>query len=245
LALWLLGYPEQALRMADDAVRLAERLAHAPGLAHAFAFVTYLHQFRREVHRVRERAEALIALCSEQGVEHFLAAGIALRGWALVQQQGRAPDGIAEIRRGLASGHAAGIGITVAYLWALLADAHRQTGDVEEGLKAADAALAEVASGGMRFWEPEMLRLKGELLMLQAGSEVAAERCIRDALDGAHRQSAKSLELRAAVSLTRLRQSQGRRAEAHALLAPIYAWFTEGLDTADLREAKALLDELS
>jgi predicted ATPase len=129
---------------------------------------------------------------------------------------------------------------------ALLAEAYGKVGQTEAGLTALAEALAIAHRTGERFWEAEIHRLKGEFLLARAtGHDTEAEASFRQALDGARRQQAKSWELRAATSLARLWQQQGQRAEAHALLAPVYGWFTEGFDTADLQEAKALLDALA
>jgi predicted ATPase len=117
-------------------------------------------------------------------------------------------------------------------------------GQTTEGLAALAEALATLAKSGVPWWEAELYRLRGELLLLAADNEAAAEVCFHQALDSARRRQVRSLELRAAMSLARLWQRQGKRQEAHDLLAPIYSWFTEGFDTADLQEARALLDEL-
>ncbi len=128
----------------------------------------------------------------------------------------------------------------------MLAEAYGESGQAEEGLRLLAKALATTHQHGMHLWEPELYRVKGELLLRQLVPDAQeAESCFRQALDSAHRQEAKSLELRAATSLSRLWQRQGKDAEARTLLAPIYGWFTEGFDTADLREAKGLLDALS
>ena len=151
-----------------------------------------------------------------------------------------------QIQQGLAASRATGATRDRPYHLALLAEASAQVGQTTEGLGAAAEALATVAKSAVRWWEAELYRLKGELLLQHAGApSEEAETCFQQALEIAHRQEAKSLELRAAMSLSRLWQQQGMRDEARELLAPIYGWFTEGFDTADLQEAKALLEELS
>ena len=126
------------------------------------------------------------------------------------------------------------------------ADVYGKAGQADEGLRVLGQARAAVHNSEGRFYEAELSRLQGELTLARAaGQQAEAEACFQQALDIAHRQEAKSLELRAAMSLARLWQQQGKRAEAHALLAPVYGWFTEGFDTADLQEAKALLDTLA
>jgi len=170
--------------------------------------------------------------------------GTVLQGWALAQQ-GQWEEAIARMRRGYAAWRATGAEVDVPYFLVLLAEAYGKVGQVEEGLELL-AEAAVVVDKGERYWEAELYRLKGELLLARsADTQAEVEICLHQALDIARRQQAKSLELRAAMSLSRLWQRQEKRAEAHALLAPIYGWFTEGFDTADLKEAKALLEELA
>ncbi|HYY15544.1 MAG TPA: tetratricopeptide repeat protein [Gammaproteobacteria bacterium] len=166
-----------------------------------------------------------------------------LLGWALALQ-GQSTEGITQIHEGLAAWQAIGTPHVRAWMLALLADAYGHVGRVEEGLAALAEALTIVDTTGGRKEEAELYRLKGELLW-QAGTSAEAAACFQQALAIARRQQAKSWELRAAMSLSRLWQRQGRREDARQLLAPIYGWFTEGFDTADLREAKQLLEELS
>jgi len=173
-----------------------------------------------------------------------VAQGTILRGWALAEQ-GQSAEGIAQMRQGIAAWPATGAELSVPYWSALLAEAYGQAGQAEAGLRVLAEALTAVHKTGDRHHEAELYRLKGELLLTQdVPDEQEAESCLRQAVDVACQQQAKSLELRAAMSLSRLWQQQGKRVEAHALLAPIYGWFTEGFDTADLQEAKALLAEL-
>ena len=231
-----------------EALTLAQELAHPFSLAFALYFAAWLHQFRREGQAAQERAEAAMALSTRAGVSaYWVAWGTILRGWALAVQ-GQGAEGMAQMRQGLAAWRATGAELRRPYFLALLAEAYGKAGQAEEGLHVLAEALAAVAAdSGERFCEAELYRLKGELL-LQAGTvpdDAEAEACFQQALDMARRQQAKSLELRAAMSLSRLWQQQGKRAEAHELLAPIYGWFTEGFDTADLQEAKALLEALA
>jgi len=166
------------------------------------------------------------------------------RGWAWAEQ-GQIEEGIEQIRQGLAAYQATGAEVAVPYFLARLAEAYGKVGQVGEGLALLDEALTVVDKTGERWWEAELHRLKGELLLWQAvPDEHQAEACFQQALSVARRQEAKALELRAAMSLSRLWQQQAKCKEAHDLLAPIYGWFTEGFDTADLQEAKALLKEL-
>ena len=172
-----------------------------------------------------------------------------MRGWALAAR-GHGEEGITQIRQALAADRSTGATRDRPYNLALLAEASAQGGQTTEGLEALAEALALLATSGVRWWEAELHRLRGETSLLQRSDRAPAamgeaEACFQQALDIARRQQAKSLELRAAMSLSRLWQQQGKRAEARELLAPIYGWFTEGFDTADLQEAKALLEELS
>jgi predicted ATPase len=243
--LWLLGYPDQALQRSCEALTLAQELAHPFSLAHALCMAAVLRQFRREDQTIREQAYAALQLSSEQGFSLWLAGTTILQGWTQAEQ-GQSQEGIAQMRNGLAGWQATGAEYHRAYWLALLAEAYGKGGQGTEGLCVLAEALTIVNSTRERNYEAELYRLKGELLLQQAaGSGDEAETCFRQALDIARQQQARSLELRAAMSLSRLWQRQCKRAEACALLAPIYGWFTEGFDTADLQEAKALLDELA
>jgi predicted ATPase len=245
LALWLLGYPAQALERSDEALTLARELAHLSSLAYALDWAAMLHRLRREAKAVRERAAAAITLSTEQGLTAFLAWGTIQHGWSLAAQ-GQGAEGMAQIRQGVATFQATGIQAYQPYHLALLAEAYARAGQGEEGLPVLAEALMMVHNTGERNYEAELYRLKGELLLQHAtGSSEAAATCFHQALDIARRQQAKSLELRAAMSLSRLWQQQGKRAEAYQLLAETYGWFTEGFDTADLQEARALLEDLT
>ena len=202
------------------------------------------------MHAAKEQAEAAITLSTERGFPHRLAEGVLLQGWALAMQ-GQTEEGIAQLRQGMAAWRATGAEIAWPLWLALLAEAYGKAGQAGEGLTVLAEARALVHKTEERFWEAELYRLTGELLLAQEDTRdkgqklEAVETCFRQALDIARRQQAKSLELRATMSLSRLWQRQGKRTEAHALLAPIYGWFTEGFETADLREAKELLEALS
>jgi predicted ATPase len=244
LALWCLGYPDQALQQSHEALTLAQELAHPFSLAYAMCFAGMFCQLRREVQAAQERATAEIALCTEQGFALYLARGTILRGWALAEQ-GQGEEGRAQMHQGMAAYQATGSEVFRPYYLAFLAEAYGKAGQAEEGLTMLAEALTAVHKTGERFYEAELYRLKGELLMARsAAHHMEAETCFRQALDVARCQQAKSWELRAALSLSRLWQQQGERAKAQDLLAPIYGWFTEGFGTADLQEAKALLEAL-
>jgi predicted ATPase len=244
-ALWCLGSPDQGLTQSQEALTLAQQSMYAYTLAHTWCAAATSQQFRREVHVVQERAEAAIRLAEEQGFLYCMAQGAMLRGWTLAQQ-GHAQEGIAQFAQGLRDYRATGAEVMQPYFLALLAEAHATLGEPEAGLTVLTEALTRVDTTGERWYESEIYRLKGALLLQQNSDHQAeAESSFHHALDIARNQQAKSLELRAAMSLSRLWHQQGKRQEAHDLLAPVYNWFTEGFDTADLKDAKALLDELA
>jgi class 3 adenylate cyclase/predicted ATPase len=245
LILWSLGYPEQALAHIHDALALAHALADPFSLAWARCYAAFVSQFRRDVPAVHEHAEAAVALSTAQGFPQWMAMGTSLRGWALaMQSQGEV--GMAQVRQGITAWQATGAKFFVPYFCTLLAEVSDHLGHPEEGLQALAEAHTLVQQHEDRYWEAEVCRLRGVLLLRQPGTPQAeAETWLQRALDVTRHQEAKSLELRAAMSLSRLWQQQGKRQEAHDLLAPVYAWFTEGFDTADLQDAKAFLDTLA
>jgi predicted ATPase len=245
-ALWLLGYPDQAVQKNHDAVNLAHELSHPFSLVLALHSSTEVHQHRREPRFTQDLAEAMIAVCTEHDISpEFLAKGTIWRGWAMAAE-GRPEEGIADIEQGLTAVRATGAKLSQFYYLALLAEVYGQTGQADQGLNALTEALELVERTDERWWEPEVRRLKGELLLSQPAQDMAeAEECFNRAIAVAQRQSAKSLELRAAMSLARLWRDQSQAAKARDLLTPIYGWFTEGFDTPDLKDAKALLDELA
>jgi predicted ATPase len=244
-ALWALGYPNQALDKSLEALTLAEELAHPFSLAFALDWTTEIHLLRREWQLAQERAEALIALSREQGFEQRLAEGTAQRGWALAEQ-GQSEEGVAQIHHGLAALRTTWAEIARPQNLTRLAAAYGKRGQSDEGLHMLAEALALADNGDVRWRVAEIYQLKGDLILRQTVPvERDAENCFHQALEVARCQQAKSWELRAALSLSRLWQQQGRRQQANDLLAPIYGWFTEGFDTADLQEAKALLETLA
>jgi predicted ATPase len=241
--LWLLGYPDQALASSQAALALAQQLAHPYTLLQALYWAAVLHHLRREAPLTQARAEAAMALAADQGFPRRQV--IPLRGWALAAR-GHGEAGLTQLQQGLGPSGGARATRDRAYRLSLLAEVSAQAGQPAAGLEALAEALATLPTSGGRWWEAELHRLRGELLWQHAvAPPEEAEACFQQALDIARRQEAKALELRAAMSLSRLWQQQGKRDEARALLAPIYGWFTEGFDTADLQEAKALLEELS
>jgi predicted ATPase/class 3 adenylate cyclase len=245
ITLWLLGYPDQARARVQEALALAHALSHPYSLAFAQCVVAIVSQFHRDVLAVQEQAGAGRALAVVQGFPLWVALGTSLGGWALAIQ-GQGEEAVAQIHQGVAAWRATGAALDVPYLYTLLAEVATHLGHTEDGLQALAEAHALVEQHEERWWEAEVCRLRGVVLLRQPGtSQAEAETWLQRALDVARRQEAKSLELRAAMSLSRLWQQQGKQADARALLAPLYTWFTEGFDTADLQEARALLDALA
>jgi predicted ATPase len=245
LTLWLLGYPEQALAHLHEALALAQALSHPPSLAFARCWVATVSQLCRDVPAVHAHAEAAVTLATEQGFPLWIAHGTPVRGWALALQ-GQGEEGMAQVRQGIAAWRATGAVLLLPYFSTVLADVCGHRNHTAEGLQALAEADTLIEQHEERWWEAEVCRLQGVLLLRQPeASQAEAEAWLQRALDVARRQEAKSLELRAAMSLARLWQQQGKRAEAYDLLVPIYGWFTEGFDTDDLREARALLDALA
>jgi predicted ATPase len=244
-ALWLLGYPDQARARMHEMLALAQELSHPFTLAFALNWAACVHRFRREWSPLHKRAEEVIALSREHGFAQRVATGTILQGGALAEQ-GQRQAGIEQICQGLAAFRATGSEVGLPQYASLLIEAYRAVGQVEEAFRVLAEALVLVGKHREHFWEAELHRLKGQLLLQQMVSDAKqAEVCFHQALAIARQQQAKSLALRAAMSLARLGQQQGKRAEAHQLLAEIYGWFTEGFDTADLQEARALLDALA
>jgi predicted ATPase len=240
LSLWMLGYPEQALQKGREALVLARELGHPASLGAAQALVALLRQFRRDVTETLELAEALQALAADQGLLFYFAAASVLRGWALVER-GRSGEGMAQIRQGFDTGGPTNAHLR-AHALALLAEAWCKKENFTEGLAVLATALKEAEETGMRFYEPELHRLKGELLLaLDPANPAEAEACFHQAVAIARSHQAKSLELRATMSLARLWQRLGRRDEARATLAAVYDTFTEGFTTPDLVDAAAFL----
>jgi predicted ATPase len=240
--LFYLGYPEQAFMKSNAAIAEARRLAHAPSLTQSLAFGAVLLSFLGDDTLLGEWADQLVAVASEQEFPYWGALGIIYRGWATAKN-GDLVEGISLLRNGLAASRATGGETYRPYHIALLASACGVAGQIEEALSLLDDALQIVDRTGERWFTAELNRHKGQLLLNEGHTE-AGEELYRGALSIAREQNAKLWELRAAMSLARLRRNQGGRAEARDLLASVYGWFTEGFDTPDLKEAKALLDEL-
>jgi class 3 adenylate cyclase/predicted ATPase len=242
IVLFCLGFPDQALAQNSAAIAEARRLAHRPSLAVGLTLGTILLSLVGKNAALDEWADQLIAVASEQGFPLWRAWGTIYRGWVKVKN-GDVAEGISLLRSGSTAYRATGAEAWMTHNTALLAGACEIAGQVEEAVTLLDDALQLVERTGERWLEPELHRHKGQLLLRQGHAE-AAEELYRKALSIAAEQGAKLWELRAAMSLARLRRDQGRHTEAHNLLAPVYGWFTEGFDTEDLKEAKALLEEL-
>jgi class 3 adenylate cyclase/predicted ATPase len=243
IVLFCLGFPEQALAQSSAAITEARRLAHPPSLAGSLTLGAVLLSFGGDNDVLGEWVDQLFSVATEQGFRHLGAQGTIYRGWFKVKN-GDVAEGMSLLRTGSAAFRATGAKALMPYHTGLLARACEIAGQIEEGLTIFDEALQIVDSTGDRFLEAELNRHKGQLLLRQGHSE-AAEELYRKALSIAEEQGAKLWELRAAASLARLRRDQGRPAEVRDLLAPVYGWFTEGFDTPDLKDAKALLDELA
>jgi predicted ATPase len=247
--LWYLGYPDDALKKSQEALTLAQELSHPYSLAFALHFAAHLRQYRREGQAVQAWAETAITQCTEHGFPMWLVYGTILRGWALAEQ-GQAEQGIALICQGLGTWRDMGTEFLRPYWLALLAEAYGNARRAEKGLTVLAEALAAVGKTAERRYEAELYRLKGELMLQsqvhsqRSKAEKEAEECFLTAIEIARKQQAKSLELRAVTSLSRLWRQQGKKDEARRMLVEIYGWFTEGFDTKDLQGAKELLEEL-
>lgn len=243
LALWALGFPDQALGRSREAVAQARRLAQPFNIARSLAWASLLLLLRGDWGAGARSAEEAISLSRQYGFSYWLAMGTIYLGYALFKQ-GQREEGIRIMREGLAAEAATGAEIGRPYFLALLGEALAAVGRIEEGGALIDSSLASVNSTSERFALPDIYRLKGELL-LEDRTDVGAEDSFRQAIDSARMRQAKSLELRAAISLSRLFQNQGRREEGRQTLSEICGWFTEGSETMDLRRARELLSDLS
>ncbi len=268
--LCLMGYLDQARQQADEAIRLARQIVHPFSLALAHYHAAVVHHTCRDLQRSQEMTEVAIALCTKHAFPYWLSSAQVLKGWVLTQQ-GQPDVGIALMLEGLAAYQATGAELNRPYSLTLLGEAHRALGKAAEGLTLLSEALQDSARNAGYFYQAEMYRLQGELLLnaergLQNNERKTnreeqrpvpihhssfsvhryeeAEACFLKAIDIARKQQAKSCELRATMSLSHLWRRQGKTQEARAQLTPLYAWFTEGLDSLDLQEAKTLLDEL-
>ena len=243
--LWLLGYPDQSLRCSREIRQLVQdALSHPLSRAYTLAFGAWPYMFRGETQVALEQTEIGVALAAKEGFPMFLAVGTIIRGWALAEA-GQSETGLDQIRHGLEAWRTTDAGVFRPQYLAMLVEAYRKTGQIEAALTTLAEALALAKETGEGWWDAELYRLKGELLRQKSLPDGEVEACFRQAIDLARRQQAKSLELRAVMSLGRLWQRQGKREASRQMLADIYNWFTEGFDTADLQAARSMLDELS
>jgi len=247
-ALWFLGYPDQARTRIRAALDLAHKMSHPVSTAAAANIASWVYQLLRDQRAAEEQAEEAVSLSTERGFELWRAMGMIGQGWALAEQ-GMVDDGIARLRAGLTALHSTGREVLMSYFLGLLAQAYAGSGKVEEGLNTLPEPQGPLDDGAERWWQAELYRLRGELILRRPScgldDEREAEECFSQALSTAHEQRAKSLELRAAISLSRLWHKQHRAAEARRNLADIYNWFTEGFKTPDLQDARTLLEQLS
>ncbi|MFQ5937124.1 MAG: adenylate/guanylate cyclase domain-containing protein, partial [Acidiferrobacterales bacterium] len=247
ISLWYLGYPDQALAQSQQAMQLAELLSHPMSLALAFSYSCWTRHCRGEANDTRQGTKDTIRQCTEHSVApHHVALVTVLGGWALAAQ-GHVQEGIAEMEQGLGGrGRTRGSPLRRPQNLVLLASAYETIGKTQEGRGAIAEALEIIAKTQERWCESEIYRIEGQILLSgSAKNQSAAEDSFKQAIEVARHHQTKSLELRAATSLARLWGDQGKRTQAQELLTPVYGWFTEGFDTADLKEAKALLDELA
>ncbi len=262
--LWLLGYPNQALQWSQEMLTLARERSHPFSLAYALGWAARIYRLRGEQQTSQRLEEEWVALCTEYGFVHQLAMATISRGWGLAEE-GRSEEGVVQIRQGLTAYRATGEELGVSSYLILLAEAYGKIGNFAEGHHSFTEAEEFIHRTEERFWEAELYRLYGELSLRlgerasgRTGEKVlvapspdrlvapsSPEACFLKAIEIAQQQQAKSFELRATISRARLWQQQGKQHEAHQMLSEIYNWFTEGFDTKDLQEAKALLDALS
>jgi len=258
--LWWLGYPDRALARSLEAIELAQCLPDLYSLIFALQYNAHLHVYRREAAHARERFESVMSLMREHAFVQFWRGGLTRLGWILVEQ-GAIEEGIVQILQGLDAERIHGVPLTRCSDLVILAQAYVKAGQFQQGLRVVAEALEITRNDAVRHYEPELYRLKGELLLQADLHGLAAhvspppsacdtppteeaEACFQQAIDLAGQQGAKSLELRAVMSLSRLWQHQGKQTLARQRLAELYGWFTEGFDTSDLQEAKSLLEAL-
>jgi class 3 adenylate cyclase/predicted ATPase len=246
LVLGALGYPEQAFNKVEQVLALADELHHPQTFAFAQLILAMVYHDLRQASATKAAAETLITFSEEQGWGgDYSGVPTIFRGWAMASM-GNHEEGIAVMRQGLAMYRTTGVKVSQPYLICPLAEACVEAGRLDEGLAALTEASTAVERNGNHYYEPEMHRVRGELALKRHEGNVAeAEACFRRAIEVARKQHARIFELRAANGLARLLALQDKRDEARTMLAEIYSWFTEGFDTADLKDAKALLDELS
>ena len=241
---WLLGYPDRSLNLCHKALALARNLSHPLSTVFALSYAAILYQCHQKPREVQEHAEAAVTLATEQGFKFWTAFAGMFLGWAL-SYQGQREEGISLIRRSVTAWQATGAKLGGSRFHALMAGAFKKTGNVQAGLNVIAEALALAQTSEECYWKAELYRLKGELLLMQGEAAVEAENSFKQGIEISKRQGSKSWELRSTISMSRLWLSQGKREDAKRVLTEVYNRFTEGFDTADLSEAKALLEVTS
>jgi predicted ATPase len=245
LALWLLGYPEAALSDADGALKDAREIGHAATLMFALNEASYTCIYCGDFAAANALVDELVALANEKGALFWRMGGIMTQGYLMVVT-GKASNAVHTITSGLTAYQATGATLFMPQHLTNLARAHSELGQFGDAWRFIGEAIEAIEKTKERWWEAEINRLAGEIALKSLEADAAiAETYFERALAVARKQQAKSLELRASMSLARLWRSQGKLSEARELLAPVYGWFTEGFDTRDLKEAKALLEELA
>ena len=245
LALWMLGHPEAAFADTDQALKDAREIGQTATLMYALTNTSYTHILCRNYAATTAQCDELVTLAREKSVVGFKTQTTLVRGLILAQT-GKATDAVQTITAGITAWRSAGATLWIPLYLSCLATAHAQLGQFDDAWRCIHEAMNSVETTKERWWEAEVYRLAGEVALLSLTPEVAkAQAYFEKALAVAGQQQAKSWELRAAMSMARLWRDQGKRDAARDLLAPVYGWFTEGFDTLDLKEAKALLDELA
>jgi class 3 adenylate cyclase/predicted ATPase len=242
-SLLLLGYPDQAAKMALEAIDMARELSHPLTLAYALAVGSYTYLLLQKIEQARKLAQESFELSGEQGFVFFYTHSAMILG--VLADADQIEQGVTQTRGGMAGLEAAGAALLLPVHQIGLAEIFASLGKIEDGLAIVAEGLALIERGDEHIWEADLYRAKGDVLLLKGENESEVEDCFQHAISIAKQQSTKLYELRAAMSLSRLWQKQGKAEEAHNLLSEIYSWFTEGFDTADLKEAKALLESLA
>ncbi len=243
-SLWYLGYPDRALSKAHEALKLAQGLSHPYSIAVALNIVAFIYQFRGEIEAALKPSESSVSLSTEGGFGFILPMGTSLHGWALADGE-KTEEGITQMQEGIAAWRKTGAELFLPYWLCILAETYFKNEKKEEALIVLEEAQQLANKNNERYYEAELYRLKGELLLEFDGKDKSEpERCFIKAIEISRKQDAKSLELRAVTSYSRLLQTQGKKEEARHMLEEIYGWFTEGFNTKDLKEGKVLLKEL-
>src|SRR5262249_23401300 len=242
--MWFLGYPDQSLARVSEALALAQDLAQPYSIAFAHYMTSVVHLLRGDPARALESAERSLDMSAEPGFSLYALLSTISRGRAL-GELGRVKEAVTEIENGITEGRRTGVGFMLPMMHSWLADAHAQAGDKDAAAWLVEQTVREIGGTTGRAWGPELYRRRADLLLALDPSKIAeAESCLKKAIEVARRHSSKSLELRASVSLARLWREQNRIDEARGLIEPIYRWFKEGAETADLRRARDLLTAL-